>query len=237
MVWDQLQFVVFPYIAIILFIVGTVYRTIYQPFSVSSLSSQLLERKKLYWGNLSFHWGIVLILLAHLLALVFPQSIILWHSVPLRLYLLEITALALGLWALAGILILLYRRLSEKRIQVVTTPMDWVVLLLLLESVITGVLTATIYRFGSSWFTGIFTPYIWSLLTLQPNPALVVPLPWIIKMHAFNFFILLAIFPFTRLVHIITYPLGYLFRPWQLVIWERRFNDQEAKGKQVDSPV
>ena len=48
------------------------------------------------------------------------------------------------------------------------------------------------------------------------------PLPWVIKLHVINFFVLLAVFPFSRLVHIITYPLGYLIRPWQIVIWNRR---------------
>ena len=100
--------------------------------------------------------------------------------------------------------------------------MDLVVLALLLVSAITGVLIATVYRFGSSWFTAIFTPYLWSVLTFQPQVSLVAPLPWVIKLHVINFFVLLAVFPFSRLVHIITYPVGYLIRPWQIVIWNRR---------------
>ena len=103
-------------------------------------------------------------------------------------------------------MILVWRRLSEKRVRVVTTPMDLVVLVLLLVSVITGVLIATVYRFGSSWFTAVFTPYLWSVLTFQPQVSLVAPLPWVIKLHVINFFVLLAVFPFSRLVHIVTYP-------------------------------
>lgn len=219
---NLLLFVIFPYIAITLAIVGTVYRTLYRQFGVSSLSSQLLERRKLYWGSVPFHYGIVLVLLGHLTALLLPRGLLLWNAVPLRLYLLELTALALGLWALFGLGVLLWRRLSEKRVRVVTSPMDLVVLALLLVSALSGVLTATLYRFGSSWFAAVFTPYLWSLLILQPRPELVAPLPWLIQVHALNFFILLAIFPFTRLVHIVTFPLGYLVRPWQIVIWERK---------------
>jgi nitrate reductase gamma subunit len=100
--------------------------------------------------------------------------------------------------------------------------MDFVVLLLLLVSLVTGVLTATLYRFGSTWFTGVFTPYLWSLFTLKPQPHLLINLPWVIQLHAFNFFLLLAVFPFSRLVHIITLPLGYLLRPWQIVLAMRR---------------
>jgi nitrate reductase gamma subunit len=102
--------------------------------------------------------------------------------------------------------------------------MDIVVLLLLLVTVITGVLTATSYRFGSSWFAGVLTPYVWSLLSLRPQPELVAPLPWVIQLHVFNFFVLLVVLPFSRLIHILTWPLGYLIRPWQVVIWERRKN-------------
>ncbi|HVP21364.1 MAG TPA: respiratory nitrate reductase subunit gamma [Anaerolineaceae bacterium] len=220
--WDTLFFIIFPYISLTLAICVTAYRSVYRPFTVSSMSSQLLERKKLYWGSISFHYGIILVLLGHLFALFLPQGLLLWNSVPVRLYLLELTGLGLGIWALVGLSILLWRRLSEKRVRVVTTPMDLVVLLLVILSTLTGVLIATLYRFGTSWFTVIFTPYLWSILTFQPKVSLVSPLPWLIKLHVINFFILLAVFPFSRLVHIIAYPIGYVIRPWQIVIWNKK---------------
>jgi nitrate reductase gamma subunit len=210
-------------------VVVTVYRSIYRPFTVSSLSSQLLERKKLFWGSISFHWGIILILLGHLVALLFPRTLVLWNSVPVRLYLLELTGLAMGIWALVGLIILVWRRLVERRVRVVSTTMDWVVLLLLLVSVVTGVWTAVGYRFGSFWFTAVFTPYLLSLFILQPRPELVAPMPFVVQLHVFNFFLLLAVFPFSRLVHIITYPLGYLFRPWQIVVRARQEQPLEAR--------
>jgi len=219
---DTVSFVILPYISLAVFVIVSIYRSIYRPFTVSSLSSQLLERKKLYWGSIPFHYGIVLVLLGHLVALLLPGGLQLWNAVPIRLYLLEATGLALGLWALIGLVILLWRRLSEKRVRVVTTPMDLVLLVLLLISVITGVLTASVYRFGSSWFTVVFTPYLWSVLTFQPQVSLVAPLPWVIKLHVVNFFVLLAVFPFSRLIHVATYPIGYLIRPWQIVIANRR---------------
>jgi nitrate reductase gamma subunit len=220
--WNNLFFLIFPYLALTLALVVTVYRSLVRPFTISSLSSQLLERRRLFWGSISFHYGIIYILLGHLLALIFPKGLLLWNAVPVRLYLLEFTGIAMGVWALVGLLILIWRRVGNARIRAVSTGMDYVVLILLLVSVITGVIVATSYRFGSYWFTGIFTPYLWSILTFQPQPGLVAPLPWVIKLHVFNFFVLLAVFPFSRLVHIITYPLGYLLRPWQVVIWARR---------------
>lgn len=220
--WNQLFFVIFPYISLTLFIAVTAYRLILRPFTVSSLSSQLLERKKLYWGSVPFHYGVVLILLMHLLALLFPRGLTLWNAAPIRLYLLEISGFVLGLWSLVGLVILVWRRISDARVRVVTSWMDIVVLLLTLVSVLTGVLTAAGYRWGSTWFTGVFTPYIWSILTFQPRPELVAPLPWLVQLHVVNLYILLAIFPFSRLIHIVTWPLGYLFRPWQIVIWVRQ---------------
>lgn len=222
MILDTILFIIFPYISLALVIVVSIYRSIYRPFTFSSLSSQLIERKKLYWGSISFHYGIVVVLLGHLFALLLPQGLLLWNSVPIRLYLLELTSLALGIWAVAGLCILLWRRLSEKRVQAVTTPMDLVVLVLVLVSALSGILIATLYRFGTSWFTVIFTPYLLSLLVFQPQISLVSPLPWLIKLHVVNFFILLAVFPFSRLVHIVTYPITYVNRPWQIVIFNRK---------------
>jgi len=217
--WNTLLFVIFPYISLLIAIVVTVYRSIVRPFSVSSLSSQLLERKQLFWGSISFHWGITIILAGHLLAILFPQGILLWNQVPLRLYLLEITGIALGVWASVGMAILLWRRVTVSRVRMVSTPMDFVVLILVLVSMLTGVIIASYYRWGSYWFTGVFTPYVWSILTFQPNAAPLAPLPFTLKLHVFNFYMMALAFPFTRLVHIITWPLGYLLRPWQIVIW------------------
>ena len=220
--WNLLLFVVFPYVAIAIAIIGTVYRMIRRPFTVSSLSSQLLEARKLFWGSVPFHWGIVVILLAHLVALIMPAGIEVWNRVPIRLYLLEITGLALALWALFGLGMLIYRRFGVSKIRAVTTRMDLVVLGLLVLQVITGILIATVYRFGSYWGTGVFVPYVQSLFVLQPRPELIAPLPFILQFHASLFFVFLVVFPFSRLVHIITFPLRYLTRPFQLVKWLRR---------------
>jgi nitrate reductase gamma subunit len=220
--WNTLLFVIFPYVALFIAIIVTVYRSIYRPFSISSLSSQLLERRWLFWGSIPFHWGITIILAGHLVAILIPQSILLWNAEPLRLYLLELTGIGLALWATLGMLVLLWRRVSIARIRAVSTPMDYVVVLLLLVSMVTGILIASVYRWGSYWFTGIFTPYIWSILTFQPNAASLVPLPFTIKLHVFNFYLLALAFPFSRLVHIIAWPLGYLLRPWQIVTWLRK---------------
>ena len=220
--WNTLLFVIFPYVALFTATIVTIYRSVYRPFSISSLSSQLLERQQLFWGSIPFHWGVTIILTGHLIAIFIPQSIVLWNAHPLRLYLLELSGIGLGLWATLGMTVLLWRRLTHPRVQAVSTPMDYVVIALILVSLVTGVIIASYYRWGSYWFTGIFTPYIMGILTFRPNAAPLIPLPFTIKLHVFNFFLLAMAFAFSRLVHIIAWPLGYLLRPWQIVIWLRK---------------
>ena len=219
---NDLLFLALPYASIALFVAVTVLRFRQRPFTVSSLSSQLLERKRLYWGSIPFHWGVVLILLGHLAALLVPRGILWWNAVPARVYLLEGSGAALAVWALIGLVVLTWRRLSHPRIRAVSSPMDYVVLALLLVQLATGLWTAASYRFGSSWFAGVMTPYLWSILTLRPRPDLMLDLMWPVKVHVLGFFVLLAVLPFSRLVHIVTLPLGYLVRPWQIVVWTQR---------------
>lgn len=230
-----LLFVVLPYLGMALAIIGTVYRVRYRKFSVSSLSTQLLENRQLFWGSFSFHWGIVTILTGHLLALLVPVGFQAWNGSPVRLYLLEITGFALGLWALSGLVVLLYRRVTSRRIRVVTTPMDFAVLTLIFAQIITGLWIAFGYRWGSFWATGVFAPWIWSLLTFRPRPELVANIPLVLQTHVTLFWMFLIVFPFSRLVHIITVPFQYLLRPWQLVRWIRR--DRVAPEQEIPTRV
>ncbi len=231
MSWNTILFVVAPYVAIVLAVGGTMYRTRREAFSVSSLSTQLLEHRKLFWGSFAFHWGILAILTAHFLALIMPVIFDIWNGSQMRLFILEITGFALAAWALGGMLILIYRRLTSKRVQVVTTKMDVVVLVLVLAQIVTGMWIALGYRFGSFWGTNVFVPYVWSLITLRPRPELVAPLPFVLQLHASLFWAFLIAFPFSRLVHIVTLPLPYLVRPWQKVVWVRRDREFVAKEK------
>lgn len=215
---NDLLFVVFPYVAITLAVVVTIIRWRRHPFSVSALSSQLLEKRKLFWGSLSFHWGITIILLLHLAVLIIPSGFELWNGAPVRLYLLEATGIALALWAGVGLAILLYRRYTNLRVRAVTTRADAVVLGVIAVSIVTGLWIAIGYRWGSFWGTAVFVPYVRSLLIFQPRPELVEALPWVLKIHVLTAFVFVVAFPFTRLVHIITVPFGYLTRPWQKMI-------------------
>lgn len=214
-------FVVFPYVAFVLAITVGIYRTVVRPSSLSSLTTQLFESNKLFWGSTAFHWGLILVLAGHLLAVLLPGSLQAWNGDPVRLLIVEATGFALGLWALAGLAILAWRRLSSSRVRAVTSKMDAAVLALLVFSLATGVAIAVFYRYGSSWFAVVLAPYLRSLVALDPRPELTAELPLLVKLHALNFFVLMALVPFSRLIHIVTVPLGYLYRPYQLVIWNQ----------------
>jgi nitrate reductase gamma subunit len=212
-------FVAFPYVAVIVFVVGVTYRYRQQGFTVSSLSSQFLEGKKLFWGTVPFHLGILVVLVGHLVAFLFPRATLAWNSIPVRLIILEVTAFIFGLTVLVGLAALMYRRLTNPRIRAVTTGMDVTIELLLLAQVVLGCWIALGYRWGSSWFAADLTPYLWSLVSLTPETAAVFALPWVIKLHIVGAFAIVLMVPFTRLVHFVVAPLHYIGRPYQQVIW------------------
>jgi len=216
---ESFLFIIFPYAVVILAIVVTVQRYLKRGFTYSSLSSQFLESKELFFGSVPWHYGILGVLTGHLLGLLFPRTVLWFNGVPLRLYLLESTGLALGLMCLVGIISLIARRIQSSRIRAVTSPMDVIVLLLLLGQVGLGVLTAICYRWGSSWYVTLAVPYLQSLFTLQPDVKTLGALPVVVKLHILNAYLLAAVFGFSRLVHMLVVPIHYLWRPYQVVIW------------------
>jgi nitrate reductase gamma subunit len=219
---DLLLFALFPYAAVLTAVVVSVIRFTANRFSYSSLSSQFLESRRLFWGSVPFHYGLLVVLAGHLVGFLVPRSVTAFNSVPARLFILEATALAFGLLTLAGLVVLVNRRAASARIRAVTSRWDIVLLVLLLSQVVTGVYTAVFYRWGSAWYVHTATPYLWSLVKLAPETQYVTGLPLMARLHILNAFGLIAILPFTRLVHLLVAPIPYLWRPYQLVVWNRR---------------
>ncbi|MCR4316347.1 MAG: respiratory nitrate reductase subunit gamma [Planctomycetes bacterium] len=215
----KLFFAVLPYVALMTFFLGTIYRYRARTFSYSSLSSQFLENRQQFWGSVPFHYGILFVLAGHIVGFLVPRSILWWNSVPLRLYILETSAFIGGLCALTGIIILMYRRLTNSKVAKVTSPMDWIVLAMLAAQIGTGLYTAIFHNWGSSWYSASLVPYLWSIATFSPDTAAVMVMPWAVKFHIWGAFALIALFPFTRLVHILVIPNPYLWRKPQVVIW------------------
>jgi nitrate reductase gamma subunit len=214
-----LFFAAFPYVALVICIIGTIIRYRRSGFSVSSLSSQFLESKKLFWGIVPFHFGLVVVFLGHLVAFLFPKTTLLWNSHPVRLIILEVTGFIFGLSVLIGLLILLHRRLTNPRIRVVTSVMDRIVSLVLVAQIVLGLWIALGYRWGSSWFAADLSPYLWSILKCSPEIQAVSAMPLVVQLHIIGAFLFVLLVPFSRLMHLLVVPLHYLWRPYQRVIW------------------
>ncbi len=219
---DPVFFIALPYVALFTFFLVTILRYRTQTFTYSSLSSQLLENKSHFWTMVPFHYGILFVLLGHIVAFLVPRGILAWNGNPIRLYILEITALAAGLLTIVGMIGIIARRISKSKIRVVTSRVDTVLYALLLLQLVSGVAVAIFHPWGSSWFATSMTPYLWSLVKFQPEIAYVVGLPWLVKLHIINAFALILIFPFTRLVHVLVVPNPYLWRKTQVVRWYGR---------------
>ena len=217
---DYLLFAVFPYTCLAIFLIGSIYRYKYRPFTVSSLSSQFLEGKKLFLGSQLFHWGLFILFFGHLIAFLFPASVMLWGGQPVRLMILEITAFVFGLSAFFGLMLLIYRRLTDRRVQMVTNKMDFVVYVVLLVQIISGLLVAYTNRWGSAWFAAFLTPYLRSIFVFNPQIDAIASVTSLsLKIHVIAAFSLIGIIPFTRFMHFLVYPLDYTWRSYQQVMW------------------
>ena len=216
---DIFFFIGFPYIALAVFLIGSIYRYRATGFKFSSLSSQFLEGRKLFWGSVPFHWGMLFLFFGHLIAFIMPDTVLAWNSQPLRLIILEISAFVFGITVLIGLFNLINRRLSNPRLKVVTNNMDIAIYLVLLIQVVSGLWIAYNFRWGSSWFASTLTPYLWSIFTLQPDIAAVSAMPWTVKLHIIGAFLIIFLIPFSRLGHFLVPPIDYIWRPYQRVIW------------------
>ena len=235
-------FIAFPYIALILAVGVGLYRYFSHRFTYSSVSSQLLENRHLFWGSVSWHYGITLILVAHVLPWLFPRAAAAVLGDPTRLLVLELTGLALGFYCVFGIVVLIARRLpNDSRARAVTSPMDWILLLVLAFQVLSGVGIALFDRWGSAWYLSTAVPWLWSLVRLDPDASTVTGLPVFIQSHLISGFVVILLFPFTRLVHVFAIPIEYLWRPYQVVVWNRNPRlpaaPTTAKGTTVSVPA
>jgi len=216
---DFLLFGIVPYVSLVVFFLVTIRRYRLQSFSYSSLSSQFLENQQHFWGSVPFHYGILTVLAGHVMGFLMPKAILSWNAAPLRLVVLEVTGLAFAILTLVGLVNIVVRRWTRRKIRRVTTMGDWVVVALLLVQVGSGIVVAVGNGWGSSWFATSISPWLWSLVKLSPDVTYVAPMPWIVKVHIVNAFLLIGVFPFTRLVHVLVVPNPYLWRKTQVVIW------------------
>jgi nitrate reductase gamma subunit len=217
--FDLFLFAVVPYVALTIFFLGTIIRYRKYGFSYSSLSSQFLENRHHFWGLIPFHYGILTVFLGHLIGFLIPRELLWWNSHPLRLYVFEVSGFIAALLTVVGLVSMIMRRLTEPKIKVVTSTSDWILLGILALQILSGTFVAIFHSWGSSWFAATAAPYLWSVLTLSPDITYMVAMPWLVKFHTVGAFVILAAFPFTRLVHILVVPNQYLWRKPQVVRW------------------
>jgi nitrate reductase gamma subunit len=217
--FDLFLFVGLPYLALAVLVAGSIVRYRRDRSSYSARSSQFLESRRLLWGSVPFHLGILILLVGHLIPFLAPD---LWAALTARegfLYAVEAIGVAAAVLAAAGLAVLLVRRVTAGRLQPVSGVLDVVVVGLLLAQVAVGLGVALGHRWGAAWSPATTTPYLWSLLTLRPDVSYVAPLPPLVKIHLAGAWVIFLLVPFTRLVHFFSVPLGYLTRPFQKVVW------------------
>jgi len=199
----------FPYVALAIFLIGTIYRYTKKGYQVSSLSSQFLEGKKLFYGSQPFHWGLLVLFFGHLIAFAFPSAVLAWNGQPIRLLILEVSSFAFALLALTGLILLIIRRITSKTLLMVTNKMDMVVYTILLVQILSGLGVAFFVRWGSTWFASALTPYLRSVFVFNPDISVISEAPFLIQIHVISAFFLIAIIPFTRFMHFLVAPVDY----------------------------
>ena len=212
-------FVVLPYVALALFLFVTPYRYFSNRLTWSAYSTQFLEQKALYWGSNPWHYGIIPVVLAHFPGVIAPGSMRAILANRQALILLESVGLGLGLFALFGCLVLMVRRAHTPLLKPVTSAVDWVLLFLLTVQAATGVYMGLFMRWGSEWYLYTAVPYLHSLLVFNPQVAYVSDVPMVFKLHSTGAFLILALLPFTKLVHLLFLPIGFLKDPPILYRW------------------
>ncbi len=214
----DLLLVALPYASVAIFLAGTIWR-FRSARTISSQSSQFLERRWLAWGTIPFHFGIFVVLADHLVPLVAPDMWRVLVSKPWGLLAVESLGAGGAMLALLGLTILLLRRLGTGVVRASSSFGDIAVVVLLIAQAALGFAVASLHRWGSVWSVGTTVPYLRSLLAFNPDVTYVAGVPPLMQWHLAGAWIILALLPFTRLVHMLTFPLGYLFRRPQKVVW------------------
>lgn len=213
-----------PYMVLIFCVTATIWRYVTNPFSWTSKSSEMLEKRMLKWGSLLFHIGIFAVICGHIAGLIIPVEF--YRGIGLSDEGYHLIAIAGGLPAgiitFAGGVILLVRRYVATKVRATSSAGDWMALIMLLVVIITGILATSANAMNHTGFDYRTTinPWLRGLMVFQPDPTLMQTVPMNFKVHILLSFVLYCVFPFTRLVHMLSMPFGYLKRSY--VLYRRR---------------
>ncbi|KUI31222.1 nitrate reductase [Mycobacterium sp. IS-1496] len=229
--WD-----VAPYVTLAIVVVGIWWRYRYDKFGWTTRSSQLYESRLLRIGSPMFHFGILVVIVGHVIGLVIPES---WtRAVGLSDHAYHVQALVLGAIAgvttLTGIALLVFRRRTTGPVFLATTVNDKVMYLVLVMAIIAGLACTLIGAtpVGAEHdYRQTVSPWFRSIWILQPRGDLMAMAPLWFHIHVIIALVLFCLWPFTRLVHVFSAPIGYLFRPY--IVYRSR--DVAGKGELVGS--
>lgn len=228
-------FGIYPYIALSVLVLGSIARYDREPYTWRSVSSQLLRRRQLVLGSVLFHVGVLIIFFGHLVGLLTPITFFDWMGIshPFK----QVTAITVGgiagIFALAGATILLHRRLGDPRIRKTSSFSDILVLLLLWLQLVLGLGTifASMQHLDGAEMVR-FMAWAQAIFTLNFDAAnYVVGAHWIFKLHIFLGLTIFLIFPFTRLVHMLSVPVRYLWRPGYQVVRQKGSSSRPAAAR------
>ena len=222
---DVMLWGVLPYVVMAILVVGTAWRWRYDQFGWTTRSSQLYESRLLRLGSPLFHFGILVVLFGHIIGLVIPKSWTDAFGVSQEIYHAQALALGgvAGLCTLAGVAILIYRRRTTGPVFSATTRNDKAMYIVLVAAIVAG-LIATILGSGVAGETPNYrltvSPWFRSIFVLHPDVQAMASADPAYHVHVLIGMLLFASWPFTRLVHAFSAPIGYLFRPY--IVYRRR---------------
>ena len=210
--------IIVPYLAIAIFIGGHLWRYHYDKFGWTTRSSQLYENRLLRIGSPLFHFGILLVILGHIGGILIPESATSGIGISEDAYHAAAVTLGAisGFMTLAGAAILIYRRRTTGPVFSATTRNDKAMYVLLVATIVAGLATTVLGNITGHPHDYRLTvaPYFRSIFYLHPDVDLITKAPIGFQIHAMLAWVLFAAWPFTRLVHVFSAPLGYLTRPY-----------------------
>lgn len=239
---DTLLWVAFPYASLTLLVGGLVWRWRSDQFGWTTRSSQLHEKAILRVASPLFHVGFLMVAGGHFLGLIVPKS---WtEAVGFREQAYHVLATSAGslaaLLTVVGLAGLLWRRFVTRSVRLATTRRDKVMYVLLTLPIVLGtwatVSTQLLGQPGGYDYRETISPWLRSILTFTPHPEAMPTVPLAFRLHILAGFLLFAIWPFTRLVHVVSAPVAYPTRPY-VVYRARRASVSTAPSRRGWAPV
>jgi len=219
---NHLFFGIYPYIAIAVFVLGSIVRYDRDQYTWKTGSSQMLESKQLRKGSLPFHIGVIMVLLGHFVGLLTPGAV--WHALGVSAEFKQLIAMGMGgffgLICLYGLVILVQRRLTNERVRSTSSNMDIAILLLLLVQLVLGLISIFVslgHLDGAEMLKLMAWAQNFVMFDATAASAAISDVHPIFKLHVVLGMTLFLLFPFSRLVHVWSVPVKYLQRNYQVV--------------------